>query len=138
MIAVPSQPPTNVSVTATTPTSIEVSWKLPPKDAWNGIIKGFKLHYKKKNSPGSLTAFLLIDNGAARSKIVSALAEYTDYQFQVLAYTSAGDGPKSSIKYEKTMEDRKNIIIDKNDKQISRFTLTCKKSLWQMKKDGKF
>ena len=105
LIAVPSQPPTSISLTARTSTTIEVSWKPPPEDARNGIIKGFKLYYKKKNNPGSLTTFLLVDNGAARSEMVTGLAKYTEYEFQVLAYTSAGDGPKSSVKYNTTLED---------------------------------
>ena len=105
MISVPSQPPTSISLTARTSTSIDVSWKLPPPDAWNGIIKGFKLYYKKKNTPGSLTTFLLVDNGAARNKIVTGLGKYTVYEFQVLAYTSAGDGQKSSVQNGTTMED---------------------------------
>lgn len=82
-----------------------MSWKLPPEDARNGNIKGFKIYYKKKNTPGALTTFLLVDNGALRSKTVLGLAKYTEYEFQVLAYTSAGDGPKSTVQSGTTMED---------------------------------
>jgi len=52
-----------------------------------------------------LTTFLLVDNGAARNKIVTGLGKYTVYEFQVLAYTSAGDGQKSSVQNGTTMED---------------------------------
>ena len=40
---------------------------------------------------------------------------YTEYEFQVLAYTSVGDGPKSSKQYESTKEEGKKLI--KHDKQ---------------------
>lgn len=112
MTAVPSQPPTSISLTARTSTGIEVSWKLPPPDAWNGIIKGFKLYYEKKNTPGSLKTFLRVDNGAASSRIVTGLAKYTEYKFQVLAYTSAGDGQRSSVLYGTTMEDGNKYCYD--------------------------
>ena len=43
------------------------------------------------------------------SRINTGLDEYTEYEFQVLASTSIGDGPKSSIKYERTKEDGKRL-----------------------------
>ena len=53
---------------------------------------------------------VLVNGGSIRTKVVSELDEYTEYQFQVLAYTSVGDGPNSSVKYETTMEDGKKLI----------------------------
>ena len=46
-------------------------------------------------------------SGSTLTKVVAGLDEYTEYQFQVLAYTSVGDGPSSSAEYETTMEDGK-------------------------------
>ena len=37
------------------------------------------------------------------------LSIYTEYEFQVLAFTSKGDGPKSSVVVERTKEDGKNL-----------------------------
>jgi hypothetical protein len=93
-IAVPSQPPNHFSVTAKTSTSITASWQLPPVDSRNGIIKGFKLFYKKKGSGGSPTD-ITIDNESTRARDVTGLDEYTKYEFQVLAFTSVGEGPAS-------------------------------------------
>ncbi len=93
---------------ANTSTSITASWQLPPENARNGIIIGFKLFYKKKDSAGSPTTSV-INNGASRSKVVTNLEEYTEYEFQVLAFNSVGDGPKSSVKVARTLEDGKNI-----------------------------
>lgn len=36
---------------------------------------------------------------------MTGLEKYTEYEFQVLAYTSDGDGPKSLVEIERTMED---------------------------------
>ena len=75
----------------------------------NGIIRGFKLFYKKKSPGGSPTTTLTINNGAARTKTVTSLAKYTEYEFQVLAFTSVGDGPRSSVEVERTMEDGRGL-----------------------------
>ena len=48
-----------------------------------------------------------INRGSTLSKEVTRLDEYTEYAFQVLAFTSVGDGPKSSVEVERTMQDGK-------------------------------
>ena len=65
------------------------------------------MFYKKKGSSESQTVEP-INSGSIWNKVVTGLDEYTEYEFQVLAYTSVGDGPKSSKKYERTKEDGKN------------------------------
>ena len=101
---VPSQPPTAFQLTASSSTSITASWQLPPVFARHGNIAGFKLFYKKKSSSGSATT-LPISDGAILSRTVRVLDKYTEYEFQVLAFTSDGDGPKSLAKVKRTMED---------------------------------
>ena len=101
-------------MTAKSSTSITASWQLPPADDRNGVIAGFKLFYKKRSSSGSQTT-AVVKSGSTQTKVVAGLDEFTEYQFQVLAYTSVGDGPNSSVEYETTMEDGKDLI--KRDKQ---------------------
>ena len=107
-IAVPSSPPTTFSITVISSTSITASWQLPPADSQNGIITGFKLFYKKKDSAGSAT-MVPINSGGTLIKNVTGLDKYTEYKFQVLAFTSVGDGPNSTAEVEKTMEDGNKI-----------------------------
>ena len=45
-----------------------------------------------------------VKNGSTLTKVVTGLDEYTEYEFQVLAYTSKGDGPKSNPKSATTKE----------------------------------
>ena len=40
---------------------------------------------------------------------MTGLHKYTEYEFQVLAYTSGGDGPKSCVEVERTLEDCKKL-----------------------------
>ena len=105
LISVPSQAPSNFTVAAITSTSIKASWQLPPEYARHGPITGFKLFYAMKASQGSKK--VLTNNVASRSRVVSGLDKYTDYEFQVLAFSSKGDGPKSSVVVERTKEDGK-------------------------------
>ena len=63
------------------------------------------MFYKKKGSGFATT--LTLDNGNT-SRRVTKLDEYTEYEFQVLAFTSAGDGPNSSSVFRTTMEDGGN------------------------------
>ena len=103
-ISVPSQPPTIFKLTATSSTSIAASWQLPPVYARHTTITGFKLFYTKKGSGVSVTT-LTISGELTLSRNVTGLDKYTEYEFQVLAFTSDGDGPKSSLQVERTMED---------------------------------
>ena len=48
-----------------------------------------------------------INSNTTRTKVVSQLDKYTEYEFQVLAFTSVGDGPKSSVKVERTQDGKK-------------------------------
>ena len=97
MCTVPSEAPTDLKATASTFTTIVVAWKLPPVDARNGIIKGFKLFYKQKGSVEDSPPFFHIKSVSILNKTVAGLREFTDYEFQVLAFTSVGDGPKSPV-----------------------------------------
>ncbi len=68
---------------------------------------------------------LVINNGTSLTTSVTGLDKYTEYEFQVLAFTSVGDGPKSSIKVARTKEDGKNFKELRNGQPI-------------LKKTGKF
>ena len=49
---------------------------------------------------------MVTDNSTSLSRVVTGLDKYTEYVFQVLAFSSKGDGPKSSV-VERTKEDGK-------------------------------
>ena len=103
----------NFTATASSSTSVTVRWQLPPADSRNGIITGFKLFYKQEDSAASQT-MLTINSGATRNRQFTGLDKYTEYEFQVLAFTSVGDGPKSSVVVRRTEEDGKDSELMKN------------------------
>ena len=55
---------------------------------------------------------LIINGGGNHNKDVTGLAKYTEYEFQVSAFTSGGDGPKSTVVVNRTKEDGKNLLTD--------------------------
>ena len=90
---------------ASTSSSVTASWRLPPKDSRNGIIRGFKLFINKKGSGDSPDVlFIDVSNASVYTKTVTGLQVSTEYEFQMLAYTSVGDGPKSSVHFVKMKE----------------------------------
>ena len=102
-MSAPTEAPCCFAVTAISSTSISASWQLPPEDFRHGTITGFKLFFKRKGSNDS-TTILLIDSASFLTKTINGLDAFTEYEFQVLAFTSVGDGPKSSVKVAKTKE----------------------------------
>ena len=95
-------------MTAITSTNILASWQLPPVGSRHGNITGFKLYFKRKGSDKSSTV-LFIDSASVLSKTVAGLDKFTKYELQVLAFTSVGDGPKSSVKVVRTREGGKKF-----------------------------
>uniref|UniRef100_A0A6I8SSN7 Sidekick cell adhesion molecule 2 n=1 Tax=Xenopus tropicalis TaxID=8364 RepID=A0A6I8SSN7_XENTR len=103
--SVPSSGPTNVSALATTSSSILVRWSEIPEPERNGLILGYKVLYKEKDSDTS-THFWLVEGNSSRSAQLSGLGKYVLYEIQVLAFTRIGDGAASTPAIlERTLDD---------------------------------
>ena len=99
-------------------TSIRATWQSPPEYFRNGIIGGYKMIYKKKGSAGSPT-ILVINDGATLNKTVTGLDKFTEYAFQVWAFTSVGDGRRSYVKFARTKENGKENVINNRKTSLS-------------------
>ena len=117
LISAPSQAPTNLTATAGSSTSILVSWQLPPPYSRNGIITGFQLFYNRKYPAPcpQTTNTVTISGGTTLTENITGLLKYTEYEFRVLAFTSIGGGPNSSVVVEKTGKDGKR---EKRNRQL--------------------
>ena len=89
---------------AVSSTSITASWQLPPAHSRNGNITGFKLFYKKEDPAGSPVSTIIMKDGSIRVKTVTRLDKHTEYEFQILAFTSVGDGPNTTVRTVRTKE----------------------------------
>ncbi|KAM6050152.1 protein sidekick-2 isoform 3-T3 [Theristicus caerulescens] len=103
--SVPSSGPSNVSALATTSSSMLVRWSDIPEADCNGLILGYKVMYKEKDSDAH-AQFWLAEGNASRSTQLSGLGKYTLYEIRVLAFTRIGDGvPSQPPVLERTLDD---------------------------------
>ncbi|KAI1886586.1 hypothetical protein AGOR_G00197330 [Albula goreensis] len=103
--SVPSCGPTNVSALATTSSSILVRWSEVPEPDRNGLILGYKVVYKEKDSDSALQ-FWTVEGNATHSVQLTGLGKYVLYEIQVLAFTRIGDGmPSSPPILQRTLDD---------------------------------
>ncbi|KAG8564832.1 hypothetical protein GDO81_012588 [Engystomops pustulosus] len=103
--SVPSSGPSNLSALATTSSSILVRWSEIPEPDRNGLILGYKILYKEKDSDDP-PRFWLVEGNASRSVQLTNLGKYVLYEIQVLAFTRIGDGvPSAPAILERTLDD---------------------------------
>uniref|UniRef100_G3P9R9 Sidekick cell adhesion molecule 2a n=1 Tax=Gasterosteus aculeatus aculeatus TaxID=481459 RepID=G3P9R9_GASAC len=103
--SVPSSGPTNVSAFATTSSSILVRWGEVPETDRNGLILGYKVVYREKDSDKAPN-FWEVEGNTTHSVQLSGLGKYVLYEIQVLAFTRIGDGRSSSPSIlERTLDD---------------------------------
>ena len=79
---------------------IEVRWDEVDSQLKNGVIKGYKIFYK---SEAEEERFVDIDDAQVSQKLLSNLFANTWYNISMVAYTSVGDGIRSSYKMKKTL-----------------------------------
>ncbi|MED6284312.1 Protein sidekick-2 [Characodon lateralis] len=103
--SVPSSGPTNVSAFATTSSSILVRWGEVQEADRNGLILGYKVVYKEKDSD-TAPHFWTVEGNNSHSVQLTGLGKYVLYEIQVLAFTRIGDGRSSSPPIlERTLDD---------------------------------
>ncbi|XP_045473862.1 Down syndrome cell adhesion molecule-like protein Dscam2 isoform X48 [Harmonia axyridis] len=101
---VPEQPPDKVTCTTLTSQTIRVSWVSPPLTSANGVIKGYKVIYGPSDSwfdENTRDAKIT----ASSETILHVLKKYTNYTMEVLAFTSGGDGVRSTPVHCQTEQD---------------------------------
>ncbi|XP_058262226.1 protein sidekick-2 isoform X1 [Hemibagrus wyckioides] len=103
--SVPSSGPSNVSAFSTSSSSILVRWFEVPDPDRNGLILGYKVVYKEKDSDSPLQ-FWTVEGNTTHSAELTNLGKYVLYEIQVLAFTRIGDGlPSSPSILERTLDD---------------------------------
>ncbi|XP_022081136.1 tyrosine-protein phosphatase 99A-like isoform X2 [Acanthaster planci] len=99
----PTDAPQNVAASATSATSIQVSWSAPPISSLNGALVGYRIRLSREGNPVTKTSV-----GPGTSKEVQGLRPYTNYSVTVAVYNDAmGDvaiGPYSSAVVARTWE----------------------------------
>ncbi|NWV69550.1 DSCL1 protein, partial [Malurus elegans] len=126
---VPSQPPENVRAISITSDVAVISWSEPPRSTLNGVLKGYRVIFWSLYMDGGECSWGAGDTGdpgvsrgltgrvpaewgemqnitTTRERVeLRGMEKFTNYSVQVLAYTQAGDGVRSSVLYIQTKED---------------------------------
>ncbi|KAM6967196.1 protein sidekick-2 isoform 2-T2 [Tautogolabrus adspersus] len=103
--SVPSSGPANVSAFATTSSSIQVRWGEVPETDRNGLILGYKVVYKEKDSDKAPN-FWEVEGNTSHSVQLNGLGKYVLFEIQVLSFTRIGDGRCSTPSIlERTLDD---------------------------------
>ena len=80
-------------------TEITVTWQNVVGPERNGIILGFRVHYKAigQFAKDITEKVEVVNGGDAVEKVLGSLEKFMNYSITVLAFTSKGDGPRSDV-----------------------------------------
>jgi hypothetical protein len=91
----PSRPPTSVSVTSNSTTSVNVCWQACDQSYWNGLLRGYLIRYRKADrTDGPFLLFNVTSPDKSCAKIMN-LEGGEEYELAVSCYNFAGEGPYS-------------------------------------------
>lgn len=88
--------------------SLRVRWEPPPPEHRNGLIEGYKVYYKQTGHFKSSEPEIKKTTNLETS--LHGLTKYANYSVRVLAFTSAGEGVRSSHVHCMTDEDGSNFF----------------------------
>lgn len=110
----PAAPPSDVSAESRGPTTIKVSWKVPPVENWNGPLLGFYIGYKQRSTLDSLLSNSLtkysfktvhfVKGQSYYESFLTNLAKGQEYEIIVKVFNSIGAGPESHVMSVRTLE----------------------------------
>ena len=98
----PADPPQNISLEASSSSSIIVRWEPPPKESQNGIITGYKIRWRPKGKVSG--SEMVTTDGSRRLYALTGLKKDKEYQIKMAAMTVNGTGPATTWLSERTLE----------------------------------
>ncbi|XP_061575564.1 protein sidekick-1-like isoform X2 [Cololabis saira] len=101
--AAPSVAPQSIKVSAVSPSSLEVTWDMPPLETQNGLIQGYKIHYWERDEQNQTEKVKVIFVPDTRVHLTN-LTSYTPYLVTLTAFNTAGDGPPSDPRGARTLQ----------------------------------
>ena len=112
LFQVPESGPRIRTISASTSTSINVSWDAIPAADANGIITHYFVCYKDQTSQDHICSVNKTVNGVNnRNTVLYNLNKFTTYYVAIQAATSKGVGPHGGIKNATTLQDSKYLAI---------------------------
>lgn len=116
----PTAAPADVSVEARGPSTIKVTWKVPPSETWNGKLRGFYVGFRPRVAPNTIDVQSMQVPGVAAGfsyrtieyvqgqlvfeAFLTNLNRGQDYEIIVKAFNSIGSGPDSHVMSVRTFD----------------------------------
>ncbi|XP_034525631.1 protein sidekick-1 isoform X2 [Ailuropoda melanoleuca] len=94
---VPGEPPSFVSVTPHTTSSVLIQWRPPRDESLNGLLQGYRIYYRELESEASSASVskTLKTPSALRAEL-AGLKKYRRYELILTAYNIIGESPASA------------------------------------------
>lgn len=107
----PSAAPADVSAEPRGPSTIKVSWKVPPSDSWNGKLRGFNVGFRPRVNPNTIDVQALpgLSSGFSYRTVeyvtgqqvyeafLTNLIRGQEYDITVKAFNGIGSSPDSHL-----------------------------------------
>ncbi|XP_047635406.1 protein sidekick-1 isoform X2 [Phacochoerus africanus] len=94
---VPGEPPSFVSVTPHTTSSVLVQWQPPRDESLNGLLQGYRIYYRELEYEGaSATESKTLKTPLALRAELTDLKKYRRYEVLMTAYNVVGESPASA------------------------------------------
>uniref|UniRef100_A0A667J258 Sidekick cell adhesion molecule 1 n=1 Tax=Lynx canadensis TaxID=61383 RepID=A0A667J258_LYNCA len=94
---VPGEPPSSVSVTPHTTSSVLIQWQPPRDESLNGLLQGYRIYYRELESEASsATASKTLKTPSALRAELTDLKKYRRYEVILTAYNIIGESPASA------------------------------------------
>ena len=106
--AVPTSPPSNITVAALSSTVLRVGWEPLLAISPTSPVTQYEVEVSQDMFDAIPATFNTTVNSETLTTEIAGLEEYVEYSIRVRAYTSAGPGPYSNPVQETTLEDRKH------------------------------
>ena len=108
----PSVPPTSITVSNLSSTSLRVTWTKIPNSLVQGNIKGYAVLFFAVRDGRNNIENVTLNNGNVNEIILVDLKKYTNYSVQMLGFTEEDKiGPQSTPVYAMTGQDGKVFIL---------------------------
>ena len=118
--AAPSAPPSSVTVTSVSSSTITVQWRSVPCIHQNGDITGYRVRYRSHRS-GSSLQIMTVDRDNTTEATITGLRSSTTYSIEVAVVNSAGTGVYSEPKVNRTLPSKGVMLFKIHAGSLSSF-----------------
>lgn len=92
----PSEPPRDFHVDAAGPGELSLSWKIPPRESWNGELTGYIVTWNEHGQHQNNSKTLTVKGWATTKVQLMGLRKFTRYDINVRAFNSISAGPPTA------------------------------------------